>query len=196
MAMDGDVPPMNSPTYNGLIQVSKKDAQRAIRISKNCLNIQMPFPYAHMLATLVHINNYVLAVICGITMGSAIGRLHQVLAVGAQSCYVGRGHIGAFKCVMTELSDPVQLMFSQLLVVLLIPFFYQTFLQIAAFMCSPVNHDEFALPIASFVKRIEKDLAVQAELAENPPGWTAPSFRPKAQPSASASASVQIKKKG
>jgi len=83
---------------------------------------------------------------------------------------------------MTELSDPIQLMFSQLIVVLLIPFFYQTFLQIAAFMCSPVNHDEFALPIASFIKRIEKDLVVQAELAENPPGWTAPSFRVKPNP--------------
>jgi len=83
MAADGEVPPMGSPTYNALITTSKGNAMGAIRKAKNCLNIQMPFPYAHMLATLVHINNYVLATICGIQMGSAIGQVHHVFVFGA-----------------------------------------------------------------------------------------------------------------
>jgi len=46
-------------------------------------------------------------------------------------------------------------------------------------MCSPVNHADFPLPLQSFIARIERDLAVQADLAEHPPGWVAPSFKPK-----------------
>ena len=70
-----------------------------------------------------------------------------------------------------ELSYPCQLMVTQLVVVMVIPFFYQTFLQIAALMCSPINNKEFPLPIEQLIERLETQLVCQAKFAENPPSW-------------------------
>lgn len=124
LATEGEIPGMQTPTYNALMNASKKEAQACILKVKGCTTVQMPFPYAHMLATLVHINNYILAVMSGISMGTGVGLAYHAI----QQRKFG------------SLGYPVQLMATQLIVVMVIPFFYQTFLQIAALMCSPVNN--------------------------------------------------------
>jgi len=161
LSQDGEIPGLNTPTYNALMASSKKAAQACILKAKGCLSVQMPFPYSHMLATLVHINNYILAVMSGISMGTAIGLGYHAIKIGKYG----------------QLAYPLQLMTTQLIVVMVIPFFYQTFLQIAALMCSPINNKEFPLPIEQLIERLETQLVCQAKFAENPPSWSKPSWR-------------------
>lgn len=162
MAQDGEIPPMASPTYNALLTLSKRDAIKAIRKGKQALAIQMPFPYAHMLATLVHVNNYCLAVICGLQMGTSVGNLYRAI----------------MDMKYTMLGKPITNICTQMVVVLMIPFFYQAFLQVASLMCSPVNHVDFPLPVEPLINKLERELEAQEAIIENPPHWPAPAYKP------------------
>jgi len=75
------------------------------------------------------------------------------------------------------MAKPAQLITTQMIVVMVIPFFYQTFLQIAALMCSPISNEEFPLPVEQLIERLETQLLQQAKFSENPPHWKKPSWR-------------------
>ena len=51
--------------------------------------IQMPFMYAHMLAVLVHLNNLLVAVTCGLGMGGAMGDILHSMGTGEMGAASG-----------------------------------------------------------------------------------------------------------
>merc|ERR1719420_462724 len=65
------------PPIHARLMVMANDADDKINLSKIFSQVQMPFMYTHMLALLVHVNNILVAVTCGLTMGSAAGELYQ-----------------------------------------------------------------------------------------------------------------------
>jgi len=104
--------------------------------------IQMPFMYAHMLAVLVHLNNLLVAVTCGLGMGGAMGDiLHSM----------GTGEMG--KAV-----SATQTFAMMLLTLFIEPMLYQAFLQIGTNFCYPFGHELHHIPITWMISDLAENL--------------------------------------
>merc|ERR1719162_2613294 len=76
MALDGDVPPMPSPTYGRIMNLAQ-EAQGGLRQVRTSIVVQMPFVYVHTLACLVHLNCILLAVSLGLAVGTTSHGIRQ-----------------------------------------------------------------------------------------------------------------------
>jgi len=76
MALDGDVPPMASPTYDRIMNLAHA-AQGGLRRVRTSIVVQMPFVYVHTLACLVHLNCILLSVTMGLALGTTCHGIRQ-----------------------------------------------------------------------------------------------------------------------
>jgi len=76
MALDGDVPPMPSPTYGRIMNLAQA-AQGGLRQVRTSIVVQMPFVYVHTLACLVHLNCILLAMTMGLALGTTSHGIRQ-----------------------------------------------------------------------------------------------------------------------
>lgn len=117
------------------------------------ITMQTPFMYAHMLSFLVHLNNTMLAVTCGLSVGSAVNEIYhgQQQVAGADgkehNSHEGKG----------DLYEAIQIIPMQL-VFLLTPALYVGFLHIAHQLCYPFGDDTYHLPTETFIARLHHEL--------------------------------------
>lgn len=178
LAKDGDIPPMLSPTYGRIMQLTQS-AQDGIRTVKTSVGVQIPFIYTHMLATLVLINNMLCAITFGLTMGSSLG------AIGAY--YDLR--VPWYRSIPAEESkvtpgQAVQAMLISMFACLTAPLMYQAFLQISLALAQPFaidgdqnNHGEAAVPSEHWMREMITDLEAMDMLSHTTPGWDPPNWR-------------------
>merc|ERR1719158_1236132 len=69
----GDVAP---PMYVRLLFLCQ-DCMAQVELLKTNLIVQLPYTYVHMLCFMVHVANILLAISCGLSMGSAMAEVHS-----------------------------------------------------------------------------------------------------------------------
>lgn len=168
MAMDGDVPPMASPTYGRIMNLGQ-EAQQALRQVRTELVVQMPFVYVHTLATLVHFNSILLAVNLGFSCG--------VTMHGIQDFTLYHEHLKANPAIAQPLTSQLQTFIVELTRGFFGPLLFQAFLEIGISVVSPFTDSDAAIPVRRLMKNLERDLTESFILAENTPNWERPSFK-------------------
>jgi hypothetical protein len=104
--------------------------------------IQMPFMYAHMLALLVHLNNLLVALTCGLGMGGAMSDIvHSV----------GKGDMAASV-------SSTQTFGMMLLTLFIEPILYQAFLQIGTNFCYPFGKELHHIPVTWMISDLAQNL--------------------------------------
>eukprot|EP00392_Amoebophrya_sp_AT5.2_P001503 g1505.t1 len=126
LSMDGYVPPPPSPAFQVLVNEGKRAAMDQISAIKQAMTFQMPFGYAHMLAVLIHLNNWLMGISAGLSMGVNFMNFMNVLKSGRIP------------------KTPILNISAKFLYGGLFPFFFQGFLLSALMMSSPAE----VLPLA------------------------------------------------
>jgi len=118
------------------------NGRQAAKIIRTYLNTQMPFAYTHLMACLVHINLFVLALQAGIVIAKCIGKL-QNRAAGQE---------------VTDIQAEVVLI-TQLLYLGLIPLIYLGFLEFSNEIADPfgVDANDFPRPALHNVMHDENE---------------------------------------
>jgi hypothetical protein len=123
------------------------------------ITMQMPFMYAQLLSILVHVNNTLLAMSCGMAVGSAfneIQRRSEQLS-GAQEYH--RRKIE----VVGDLYQAIQVTCVQITILLITPMLYVAFLHIAHILCYPFGDESYHLPTETFIARLHSEIKSMSE---------------------------------
>lgn len=140
---------------------------RVLQLCQNCLEkiedlkmsivTQEPYVYAHLLSFLVFANNFLLALCCGLTLGSTAAEVHrrheQVMAPGAHKADGFRGRVGEFY-------EAIQTTALQLIILIVEPMIYMAFLNIAHMLCYPFGSKSYHLPTENFIRRLQIEINV------------------------------------
>lgn len=171
MAQDGEIPPMQSPTYGRIMNIAQ-DAHSGIRKVRAAVSVQVPFVYAHTLAILVHINNFFSAVSFGITLGLTVGSW-WMLTRGHHPNPKGKD----FKVNMGDVYRDVETLFVNFITGMLGPFIYQMLLDVSMCIAQPFHNEEANIPTEKLLACLEKDLQDAKLMAERPALWESPFFQ-------------------
>lgn len=140
---------------------------RVLALCQNCLEkiedlkmsvvTQEPYVYAHLLSFLVFANNLLLALACGLTIGSTAAEVRerhaQIMAPGAQRRDGFRGRVGEFY-------EAIQTTGLQVVILILEPVIYMAFLNIAHILCYPFGTKSYHLPTENFIRRLHIEINV------------------------------------
>jgi predicted membrane chloride channel (bestrophin family) len=170
MAMDGDVPPMASPTY-GRIMGLAQSAQEGLRQVRTSIIVQMPFVYVHTLACLVHLNCILLVISMGLAIGVTTHGIRQYV-----HHYYYEEHPDPTIQVI-PLTAQLQSLIVEFLKGILGPLLFQAFLEIAISVVSPFSDSDAAIPVSRLTASLETDLQQSFLLADKPPHWEKPTFK-------------------
>jgi len=143
---------------------------RVLAMCQNCMGrmeelkanvvTQMPHGYAQLLTVLIYLNNFLLALACGLTVGSTISEAHmrneQLMARGAEDRSGYRGRVG-------ELYEALQTTGVQLVILMCEPMLYITFLNIGHILCYPFGKQPYNLPSEGFIRRLHLELLMLVE---------------------------------
>lgn len=118
------------------------NGRQAAKVIRTYLNTQMPFAYTHLMACLVHVNLFVLAIQAGIVIAKCIGKLQNRAA----------GH------EVADIQAEV-LLITQMLYLTLIPLIYLGFLEFANEIADPfgVDTNDFPRPALHNVMHDENE---------------------------------------
>lgn len=168
MAQDGDVPPMQSPTY-GRIMALAENAHVGIRQVRSAVSVRSPFVYVHSLACLVHLNNIVNAISFGLTCGVSIGTCLVKHKIGT---YDEKIHVTG-----GERDRDVQDIIVSFFLSVMGPFIYQALLEVAVAIAQPFGNAQGKIPTERLIQLLENDLNDGANVARRTPGWKPPNYR-------------------
>lgn len=169
LAQDGDIPPMTSPTYGHITDLAQQ-AQAAMRQVRSSIAVQMPFPYVHTLATIVHLNNILSAISFGLTLGASTGSILVHIDPRLHLWDVSP-HPGHY---VIQDAQSILIQFFQCFVA---PIVYLSFFEIGLSLASPFGNEDAAIPVERFLETLEQDLQDGSRLAANPPLWERPQFK-------------------
>jgi predicted membrane chloride channel (bestrophin family) len=158
LSQDGFTPPMQSPTYGRLMDLCQK-GHNGIRIVRAAICVQAPLPYPHALAILVHCNNLLNALVCGLVFGTSFG---TVMVRYGLHVYVG-------KVSGNDESQAYQMIGVNLLYSVFGPILYQGLLMIGFHLAQPFEHEDTSVPLDLFLHRLEVDIRNGNEVCDRIP---------------------------
>jgi len=170
MAAEGEVPPMQSPTY-GRLQGQTSAAVTAIRKVRFAISIEAPFVYVQMLAALVHMHNMVNAIAFGITAGGTAGMLY----IREASSF----HEVPREAASTdELMNDIQNLLVSFFLSVVGPLIYQGLLEVCVAVAKPFGSKDGAVPTKNLLNVLQDDLK-NAKLMTSmmPYGWSQAHFK-------------------
>lgn len=145
-----------APMHVRVLQLCQ-DCLEKIEDLKMSIVTQEPYVYAHLLAFLVFANNFLLALACGLTLGSTAAEVHarheQVMEPGAHREDGFRGRVGEFY-------EAIQTTALQLVILIVEPMMYMAFLNIAHILCYPFGTKPYHLPTENFIRRLHIEINV------------------------------------
>jgi hypothetical protein len=119
---------------------------------KQCVNVQVPFTYAYLLSTIVHLHNVFLALCTGVQIGSSLSGLTaeddsaKAASLLAMTSYESAATVGM-----------------QTVILLIQPLMYQACLVIAHLLNHPFGDELFHLPTEMFILLLQDELRVSAD---------------------------------
>jgi len=150
LAQDGEIPGMQSPTYGRVMNLCQ-NAHGGIRQVRAAVSVQAPLTYTHMLATLVHMNNLLCAVILGLVSGLAIG---TTLIAHKMHFFAP----DASNAEMRESDQDLQNMMVTFMYCFFGPLLYQALLFIGMSLAQPFGSDDAQVPMHRLLHCLEVDL--------------------------------------
>mmetsp|Transcript_17965 Transcript_17965/g.41931 ORF Transcript_17965/g.41931 Transcript_17965/m.41931 type:complete len:405 (-) Transcript_17965:114-1328(-) len=141
------IPPSNGPAYGSIMNIAKT-ATDSIRRVKCSINMQAPYVYVNMLASLVHLNNLMNAVSFGATSGSSISMLLAYLRVHPYGATATRDQL------LVDMQSVVASFFFSCFG----PCVYQALLVVAINIAQPFSSKHAVVPTASIIHSLEKGL--------------------------------------
>merc|ERR1719316_1992104 len=123
---------ISPPLYVRLVFLCH-DCMAQVEKMKTNLFVQLPFMYAHMLAVLVHSTNILMAISCGMSLGSAMSEMRERSAAIKMAQLRG----GSYVRLLGEFYAALQVLGMQFVILLIQPMLYQSFLVIADALCHP-----------------------------------------------------------
>lgn len=105
------------------------------------LSVQMPFMYAHMMSLLVYLNNILVAITCGLSLGTSLGALSST----------GKTPIEAKVAA-------AQTIFLSLVTLVVEPMLYQAFLQIGTNFCYPFGLSQENIPVHHMISDLKTNI--------------------------------------
>jgi len=178
LAQDGWIPPMQSPTYGRIMNLCQS-AHGGIRQVRASISVQAPFAYTHLLATLVHLNNFLNALTLGLVGGIAT----STWAVRAGYHFylepVGDLHVKA-----EQVTQDWQNMAVTFLYCFFGPLIYQSLLLIGMNLAQPFDSPDAKMPIDRLLHQLEIDMCDGRDLVDHlafeKPFFKAPEPKPAA----------------
>lgn len=150
--------PMSGPMYVRMLMLTQA-CVKTIEDLKTNLAVQIPVGYAHLLSFLVHLNNTIIAISCGLAFGSAAGEVisrRRQMEEEQMSASVHKELLG-------EMYGAAQVMGVQLLILCIEPVLYQSFSHIAHMLMYPFGDEAYHLPMESYIHELHVDLAIMAK---------------------------------
>lgn len=123
------------------------------------ITMQTPFMYAQLLAILVHVNNLILSVCCGMSIGSSMNEIRR----RSEQLSGVRDTDHRKVTVMEQMYGAIQDSGSQLMIVLITPMLYVAFLHIAHILCYPFGDECYHLPAETLLARLHSELQQMGE---------------------------------
>lgn len=137
---------------------------RTIMLCQSCISeienlkmnitMQTPFMYAQLLAILVHVNNIILSLSCGMALGSSLNEIRRRTEQLAGERDTARREVS----LMEQLYEAIQTIGVQLVIVLLCPMLYIAFLHISHILCYPFGDESHHLPTETLIARLHSEL--------------------------------------
>jgi len=118
------------------------------------ITMQTPFMYSQLLAILVHVNNTILAICCGMTIGSSMNEIRR----RSEQLEGVRDTERSEVTVTEQFYGAIQTTGLQLITVLLTPMLYVAFLHIAHMLCYPFGDESYHLPTETLIARLHSEL--------------------------------------
>jgi len=175
MAVDGEVPPMASPTYGRIMNLCQV-AQTSIRQVRTAMSVRTPFIYVHTLATLVHVTNLLFAVSLGLVIGSS---LEGILWYARSYWYDPLDDSAPLAGHVSLPTEKWQSFIVETLKCVAAPLLYQAFFMLACSVSNPFCNEDACVPVNRMLWTIRVDLKDAEWLADNPACWETASFKPK-----------------
>jgi len=177
MAVDGEVPPMASPTYGRIMNLCQL-AQNSIRQVRTAMSVRTPFIYVHTLATLVHVTNVLFAVSLGLVIGSS---MEGIIWYARSYWYDPLDESAPLAGHVSLPTEKWQSIIVELLKCVAAPMLYQAFFMLACSVSNPFSNSDASIPVNRMLWSIRLDLSDAEWLADNPPCWETASFKPTPQ---------------
>ena len=146
LSQTNKLPPSPSPTFNGIFLRATREAPHLIRQGKDICGVQLPFPYQHILAVLVHGNNLLIALSVGVSLGFNLNNFLK--QISNQQVPI----------------TPIINITAKLMVGIIMPFLYQAFLQASVMMASPIMSYDFPLSLDTMILQLEEELRTQGKV--------------------------------
>jgi len=139
------------PMYVRLVSISHSSIGQVDQL-RTSVQVQVPFTYAYLLSMIVHMNNAMLAICCGLQIGASLSDApdDEALAKSAISKLGGLYH--TFEVLST-----------QIMIVLVQPLMYQACLVIAHVLNHPFGDEISHLPTETFILMLRDELQVLAD---------------------------------
>jgi len=118
------------------------------------ITMQTPFMYAQLLAILVHVNNVILSLSCGMALGSSLSEIRR----RKEQLDGERPSQLRDVTLMGQFYEAIQTLGVQLVIVLLSPMLYIAFLHIAHILCYPFGDESHHLPTETLIERLHSEL--------------------------------------
>jgi hypothetical protein len=118
------------------------------------ITMQTPFLYAQLLAILVHVNNTILSLSCGMAIGSAMNEIRR----RSEQLAGERDTDHRDVTIVEQLYGAIQTCGVQLMIVLITPMLYVAFLHIAHILCYPFGDESYHLPTETLIARLHSEL--------------------------------------
>lgn len=195
MAQAGEIPPMASPTY-GRVMNLLQNAHAGMRQVRGTMLVQVPFIYTHMLACLVHINNFINGLSFGLVLGTTVGTVMQWMrmrnieveapipagagvngglnatGVPLQGSVEGYDHAAR----SSEVTGDIQNMIISFFFSVFGPIIYHALLEVAINIAQPFDNEEGAIPTASMIMQLETDILQAKLFSEHLTDWKKPQY--------------------
>lgn len=123
------------------------------------ITMQTPFMYAQLLAILVHVNNAILSLSCGMALGSSMNEIRR----RSEQLSGERDSHHRNVLLMGQLYEAIQTIGLQLVIVLVSPMLYVAFLHIAHILCYPFGDESHHLPTETLIARLHSELNHMSE---------------------------------
>jgi len=115
------------------------------------VSVQMPFMYAHMMSLLVYMNNFLVAVMCGMSLGASLGQMsHAHSSKNYDNMVSGAQEMGV-----------------SLLTLFIEPMLYQAFLQIGTNFCYPFGRTHDHVPVHRMITDLRVNINQMNFLIDN-----------------------------
>jgi len=151
-----EAPGVSAPMYVRCVSILHACIGQVDQL-KQCVHVQVPFTYAYLLSTIVHLNNIILAVCTGLHIGSSLSDVSAEKGDSEKATSLLSMLLHRLEPVSTATAG------IETLILLIQPLMYQACLAIAHLLNHPFGDEVFHLPTQMFILLLQDELTASGD---------------------------------